>query len=667
MTRSIRPPAASLSRPLALVPLALAVLAIAALAIAYALTLQTQIAGSFNEQFSPESRLKNEYIKDVSEIQVALNVWGTIHHTGYPLFALLGNLFTLPLRLAGLEPAAAASLYALAWGLVALGAFGWLVQRLNGRPALALLSVGVLGLARSIWLHNVVAEVYSMSLALAMSMLLIALWPGPWRGAWGVRRRVLALALLGGIGVAHHRAVAFVAPGLLAAVWLHRDDEPVNWPQTVVAALGLGALGFVPYIYMPLREWQGGAWVYGEPGTLRGLWTEFTGREAERLVALPSDLAGWVANARSVVTILARELTPPGLLAALGGTLVALTVAPQRQAARLMALAALGPLAFAVAFHTAVLPEAILMPVSLALVFETALALDWLLALRPRAALAAAAALAVWAGALGARHYTLIDELVREPSGLQTVERLAHIPRGERIAVFYPWGPRFAAASYARLVTQQRADLAIIDHKADLGRLLAEGYTVLTEPETFYTFTPPWNSAYGAPSLWWTDRLGALYPHSGVPGYIEIERAPALSGTADPAATPLAGGIGWRDAWLTCDAREIVLHVIWETSSHPDSSPSIFVHLLSETPGPPLAQADRRSPVYGLYPFTQWQPDEIVSDEFVLPRVPGGATVRFGLYEQDASGGFINYEAAALPVSGCDAADQSADGAHAPG
>lgn len=53
MTRSIRPPAASLSRPLALVPLALAVLAIAALAIAYALTLQTQIAGSFNEQFSP--------------------------------------------------------------------------------------------------------------------------------------------------------------------------------------------------------------------------------------------------------------------------------------------------------------------------------------------------------------------------------------------------------------------------------------------------------------------------------------------------------------------------------------------------------------------------------------------------------------------------------------
>lgn len=662
MTRSARRPAALLSHLLALVPLALAAVAIATLAIVYALTLQTQIAGSFSEQLSPESRLKNEYIKDVSEIQVALNVWGTIHHTGYPLFALLGNLFTLPLRLAGLEPAAAASLYALAWGLVALGAFGWLVRRLTGRTALALLSVGVLGLARSIWLHNVIAEVYSMSLALAMSLLLIALWPGPWRGAWGVRRRVLALALLGGIGVAHHRAVAFIAPGLLAAVWLHRDDEPVDWPQTIIAALGLSALGFVPYIYMPLREWQGGAWIYGEPGTLRGLWIEFTGREAERLVALPSGLTGWITNTRSVAAILVRELTLPGLLAALGGTLAALTVAPQRQAARLMALAAAGPLAFAVAFHTAVLPEAILMPVVAALVFETALALDWLLALRPRATLAVSAALTVWIGALGAAHYALIDELVSEPSGVQTVARLAHIPRGERVAVFYPWGPRFAAASYAQMVTGERADLTIVDHKADLGRLLAEGYTVLTEPETFYTFTPPWSSAYGAPSLWWTDRLGTLYPHSGVPGYIEIERAPALSDTSDPTATPLVGGIGWRDAWLTCDAREIVLHIIWETAAHPNTNPSIFVHLLSETPGPPLAQADRGSPVYGLYPFIQWLPDEIVADDFVLPRLPGGITVRFGLYEQDASGGFINYEAAALPVTGCNTAGGSAGG-----
>jgi hypothetical protein len=46
----------------------------------------------------------------------------------------------------------------------------------------------------------------------------------------------------------------------------------------------LALIGFVPYLYLSLREWQGGGWVYGEPGTPRGLWIEFSGKEAERFV-----------------------------------------------------------------------------------------------------------------------------------------------------------------------------------------------------------------------------------------------------------------------------------------------------------------------------------------------------------------------------------------------
>lgn len=634
------------------------VAACVALAVAYALTLQTHVAGSFNEQLSPATRLKNEYIKDVSEIQVALNVWGTVHHTGYPLFTVLGNLFTLPLRLVGVEPAAAASLYALAWGIVALGAFAALVQRLTGRIALAALSTVVVALTRSIWLHNVVAEVYSMSLAITLLLLAIALWPGPWRGAWGLRRRFLALALLGGIGVAHHRAVAFIAPGLLAAVWLHRDDEPTHWPRTLIAASGLFLLGFLPYMYMPLREWQGAEWVYGEPGTLRGLWIEFTGREADRLITLPADAAGWWENVRRVVTILARELTPPGLVAALAGTLAALSGGRHRTTARLMALAALGPLAFAIAFHTAVLPEAILMPVVAALVFETALALDRLAVGRPAAWRAGAVALTAWAIALGVVHGPMVHELVNEPSGVQTIKRLARVPAGERTAVFYPWGPRYAAASYARLVTEERHDLLIVDHKADLGRLLDEGYTLLTEPETFYTFTPAWDSAYGAGTGWWTDRIGALYPQSGPPGFVAITRVPSLAEADDLTGVTLVHGIGWREAWLTCSADEILLHVIWQAQQQPDLSPSVFVHLLGDGSSPPLAQADQRAPVYGLCPFVRWSPGEIVHDTYVLPRLPGAVAVRFGLYEQSETGEFINYEAATLPLDTCQPADQ---------
>lgn len=226
--------------------------------LAYATTLQTHVAGSFAEGRSKELLLKNEYIKDVGEIQVALNVWGTVHHTGYPLFAILGNLFTAALRPLQVEPATAASLYAMTWGLVALAGVGLLLWRMTGKLNESLMFVGVLALARSIWIHNVIAEVYSMSLAITVLMLVVALWPDPWAGRWSTRRRVWMLALLGGIGVAHHRAIVFVAPGLLWAVWPHVWAERRDWKRIVLPAMGLALLGFLPYVYLPLREWQGG-------------------------------------------------------------------------------------------------------------------------------------------------------------------------------------------------------------------------------------------------------------------------------------------------------------------------------------------------------------------------------------------------------------------------
>ncbi|MEW6579004.1 MAG: DUF2723 domain-containing protein [Chloroflexota bacterium] len=626
-------------------------LVVLALAGLYAATLQTHISGSFSET-SPQNVLYNEYIKDVAEIQVALNLWGTIHHTGYPLFAILGNLFTLPLRALGVEPAAAASLVATAWGAVLLGGFALLVWRLTGRVALAVISAALLGTARSIWLHHVIAEVYSMSLAITVLLLLVALWPAPWTGAWSARRRLLWLALLGGIGVAHHRAVAFVAPGLILAVGpaLWRERPP--WRRTAMQAVGLALLGFLPYVYLLLRAWQGSAWVYGEPGTLRGLWVEFSGKEADRLVKLPADAGELADNLAGVWDILLHELSLPGLLAGLACLLLAVTVAPQRRAARIVALSAAGPTLFAALYHTAVLPQAVLMPTVLALVFAAAVTAGWLAALQPRAAVLAPLALALWAAGLAGWHYGTIRALVGERTGLEVIARLERLPRDGRPALMLPWGPRYAAASYARLVTGEYADLLVVDHKADYRALLAEGYQLYTEPETFYTYPPPWPSAYGAPSDWWQERLGALSVTSAAPGYVRLLTVPDLAAPGESLGEPLVYGITRRAAWLTCDAAHIYLHALWSADRRPEGDPSIFVHLTGDVPAPDPPNADTRHPVYGLYPFAQMSPGQLVRDDFTLPRLPDMTQVRFGLYEQTGAG-FANYGETALPVAEC--------------
>jgi hypothetical protein len=631
------------------------VLMLLVLIVVYASTLQTHISGSFQES-TPGQILKNEYIKDVAEIQVALNVWGTIHHTGYPLFAILGNLFTLPFRTLGVEPAEAASLYAAAWGVVTLGAFGLLIGRLTDNLVVAVSSTVLLGVTRSIWIHNVIAEVYSMSLAVTALMCLVALWPVPWTGAWSVRRRVWWLALLGGIGVAHHRAVVFVAPGLILAVWPYLWAERDHWRKIIPPAVGLTLVGFVPYLYLPLRAWQHGAWVYGEPGTLRGFWVEFSGKEADRLVKLPSGLAGLWDNIKSVWDILVQEITLPGLIVGLVCLGLAMVISPQRRAARIIALGALGPTLFAIFYHTAVLPEAILMPTVLALVFGAALVADRMFQRRVPGA-AVVVGITVWTAALIGWHYDFVRELVDEPSGLQTIEHLEQLPREGKPALMLPWGPRYAAASYSRLVTGENRDMMMVDHKGNYRRLLIEGYQLYTEPETFYTYTPPWPTDYGPPSDWWTVHLGHLYLTSAAPGFVQLQNTPWLAEPDESLGTPVVYGITRRAAWLTCSSTSIYLHVIWSADNRPSGDPSIFVHLTGDEPAPNPPNADSRHPVYGLYPFALWSPGEIVRDDFTLPRLPGKTLVRFGLYDQDANGQFVDYGETILPVAGCQVAN----------
>jgi len=50
-------------------------------------------------------------------------VWGTMHHTGYPLWTMLGNMTVSALRAVGVRADVAPSLYGMLWGGAALFGF----------------------------------------------------------------------------------------------------------------------------------------------------------------------------------------------------------------------------------------------------------------------------------------------------------------------------------------------------------------------------------------------------------------------------------------------------------------------------------------------------------------------------------------------------------------
>lgn len=579
------------------------IIALVMLLAAYLPTLQTIPNGS-----------DHYYMIDVGETQVVLNVWGTLHATGYPHYVLTGSTLVALLRAFGVDAVLAPALVSLLWGLLALAVIYGLALHLTGRvwPAAALMVL--FGLTRTVWIHQVIAEIYTFGLLLLALLFLIALWRTPLRG------RIYWLALLGGVGVAHHRALILVAPALVYAVWDELTAEPAHLPRKLVFALLLGLVGFVPYIYLPLRAWAGGIWVYGEPGTWAGFGAQFFGDEAAHFVGLPGSLAEFAGTIQLINTVLITDLTLPGLVIGIIGLLRGLRQESVRRAS--LALLVSGGLSylFHITFYTDVL-SALILQITLSAAFGWWVLLHELRRDSPVRAGLLLILPVIGAVILFAHNVSFIAALTRDETGLQTIILLEDAPPGSTVMI--AWGPRHFAAGFARDVLGELQHIELVDHKADF-RALAAG--LLVTPD--YTF-------HNQPPDWWQDQIGApVYLRAAAPYLVQIDTQPEQAARA-------GGELRALREQVVCTGDRILLSVDWYTPERPTEDRSVFVHLLNSS-GALIAQADQFAPVYSWRPLTGWTANEVIHDIYVLPDAPEAASIRYGLYYQMDDGAFVN-------------------------
>ncbi len=599
--------------------------ALAVLLFAYIPVLQTIPNGS-----------ENYFMIDVGETQTVLNKWGTLHATGYPVFVMIGSTLVALMRAFGIGAAEAPALVSLFWGVLALTAIYLLALKITGRPLASAVMVILFGLTRTMWIHNDIAEVYTMTLFLLVLMLLVALWTPPISG------RVYWLALLGGIGVAHHRALAMAAPALIFAVWAELVALIRQRPSRLLVLIGLGLLGLIPYAYLYLRARAGAAWVYGEPGTLQGLIDQFMGKEADHFIGLPGSLDALIANINLVNTVLITDVTIPGALLGIVGLIVGLS--RHRRAALVLILSAAAAYGFHAFFYSDIL-SALILPVTLSFAFgwlflaEALLSLKKLrlhapvdLPLRPISAALLAGIALVFGLFQYQQNQPFIHGLTSDTTGLETIAMAQHTPPGSTLML--AWGPRYFAVGFARDVLGLLPGVRLVDHKADYRSLIQQGPLVTAA----YTF-------YNQPIRWWEDQLGSpVYLHAVAPELVEIDTQPELSTTPDDA--PGVIETGHR---IDCLPDKLILHVAWHTDTPPQQDYSVFVHLLDDA-GSLIAQDDHSAPVYGWRPLTSWVANEVVRDVYTLPRRSDAATINYGLYRQLANGSFDDVVSYTLPV-----------------
>lgn len=198
---------------------------------------------------------------DTFEFQVVAPQLGIAHPTGYPLYLLLGKLFTLlPLGSVAWRLNVATMVY----GLAALCMVYLIGQKLSERLGQtwlpALLAAVAFGLTPTFWSQAIEAEVYTLHGLVVAVVLWQILEIRDWRLAIG------RLAATIGLGLTNHLTMVFLLPpaglAVLLAYWRQRGVISVKLVgKTAVFFL----LPLLLYAYLPLR-WLA---VNGEPMGLR--------------------------------------------------------------------------------------------------------------------------------------------------------------------------------------------------------------------------------------------------------------------------------------------------------------------------------------------------------------------------------------------------------------
>ena len=185
------------------------------------------------------------YGLDSAELSVGAYTLGLVHPPGYPLYLLLGKLFTfLPLGDVGYR----LNLMSAVFGVVTVALVYIIARRLTGQPVIALAAALFLAFSWYFWTAAIVAEVYTLQAAFTTGLLWMLL-------VWRQRRELRWLygfALLAGLSFANYPATGLLAPGLVVFVWRTERQVLLN-PRRLVALAGLFALGLLVYLYLPLR------------------------------------------------------------------------------------------------------------------------------------------------------------------------------------------------------------------------------------------------------------------------------------------------------------------------------------------------------------------------------------------------------------------------------
>ena len=213
------------------------------------------------------------YVGDSGELVAAAATLGIPHPSGYPLYVLLGKLWTLLVPLGSV--AYRMSLFSAAAAALACGVLYGTGRRLGLERGAAAFGALLLAVSPSLWGEANVQRVYALN-ALFLALALAAAFA--WHRSAG-DARLLALAFfVCGVGATNHTVMAVVAVALTLAVVV-RTPNLLRQPRPLALAGAAFVAGLLPYLYLPLRSRMEPRLDWGNPESLPAFLAVVTRRD----------------------------------------------------------------------------------------------------------------------------------------------------------------------------------------------------------------------------------------------------------------------------------------------------------------------------------------------------------------------------------------------------
>ncbi|MEO8277746.1 MAG: DUF2723 domain-containing protein [Thermoanaerobaculia bacterium] len=275
------------------------------------------------------------YVGDSGELVAAVHTLGIPHPSGYPLYVLLGKLWTVLVPFGSV--AFRMSLFSALFAALAVGLVYRSARALGTGTGAALVGAIALAASPSFWGEANVQRVYALNAFFVAAATLLAirfvreLRAPPSEGdaaaaAESTRRRrslFVAIAFLSGLGATNHTFLAVWGLCFLIYV-LVTDPHTLRSVRTLAAATLAAAAGLSVYLYLPLRSRQEPRLDWGNPETLDAWLAVVTRRDFWQR----RWWTGWpdlIPIARDFLTSFAKEFTVAGALLVLVGLVVGLS------------------------------------------------------------------------------------------------------------------------------------------------------------------------------------------------------------------------------------------------------------------------------------------------------------------------------------------------------